>query len=75
MNKKKASYQQNLYAVRVDKLNERSVLLFHQCSAWTSLLNKFKYTKRCLGLTWCNKKIYRFRIPTLHSLIRYPNFK
>ncbi|WP_340198824.1 hypothetical protein [Ascidiimonas sp. W6] len=41
--------QQNLYGMRAEGINERSVILARQSSALTFLLNKIKNTKRSFG--------------------------
>ena len=52
MDKIKNATQQNLYTMRVDEMNERSVLLDRQSSALTFLLNKLKNTKRSFSYCW-----------------------
>ncbi len=55
--------QQNLYAMRADEINERSVLLSRQSSALTFLLNKFKNTKRSFGSRLCQIESFGFQTP------------
>ncbi|MCB0804046.1 MAG: hypothetical protein KDB74_13190, partial [Flavobacteriales bacterium] len=45
-------HTQNLYAMRVDEINERSVLLARQSSALTFKLFKFINAKRSFGYRW-----------------------
>lgn len=49
--------------MRAEKINERSVLLAHQSSALTFLLNKFKNTKRRFGSRLCQIESFGFLIP------------
>jgi AAA+ ATPase superfamily predicted ATPase len=63
LEKIKASTQQNLYAMRAEGINERSVILGRQSSALTFLLNKFKNTKRSFGYRLCQMESFGFSIP------------
>lgn len=49
--------------MRVEEINESSVLLARQSSALTFLLNKFKNTKRSFGYRLCKVKSFGFSIP------------
>ena len=55
--------QQNLYAMRAEGINERSVLLARQSSAMTFLLNKIKNPKRSFGYRLCQIERFSFSIP------------
>lgn len=49
--------------MRVDVINERSVLLARQSSALTFLLDKFKNTKRGFGYRLCKVDKYELLKP------------
>lgn len=64
--KNKHVAQQNLYAIRAEEINERSVLLALPSSALTFLLNKIKNTKRSFG--YCSFKFEKFGFSTPHCV-------
>jgi hypothetical protein len=52
--------------MRVEEINERSVLLARQSSALTFLLNKFKNTKRSFGYHLCKVESLTFLLNKLN---------
>ena len=61
--------------MRVEEINERSVLLARQSSALTFLLNKFKNTKRSFGYRLCQIEVSAFQSRTAYSQTVVQNLK